>query len=192
MTEFSGFVLENSVDRGWRTFEHWLATVLSGMIDGDVLVVARESGDGEPGRDKQPHVQFCAWGDDLLRAEAASNRHLRPAVRADRDPARQHARARLQRPAGHRPTRWRTAAPPTSTSTCRGPRRPTSRAARSGRCARSTASCTPPSCRSAATSTPSSTTRTRSSSCCPRAAVARSRRTRRACRRPAPWPRTGA
>lgn len=76
MTEFSGFVLENSVDRGWRTFEHWLARVLSGMIDGDVLVVARESGDGEPGRDKQPHVQFCAWGDDLLRAEAASNRHL--------------------------------------------------------------------------------------------------------------------
>ena len=37
MTEFSGFVLENSVDRGWRTFEHWLAKVLSGMIDGDVL-----------------------------------------------------------------------------------------------------------------------------------------------------------
>lgn len=76
MTEFSGFVLENSVDRGWRTFEHWLAKVLSGMIDGDVLVVARESGDGEPVRDKQPHVQFCAWGDNLLRAEAASNRHL--------------------------------------------------------------------------------------------------------------------
>jgi len=46
------------------------------MIDGDVLVVARESGDGEPGRDKQPHVQFCAWGEDLIRAEAASNRHL--------------------------------------------------------------------------------------------------------------------
>lgn len=76
MTEFSGFVLENSVDRGWRTFEQWLARVLSGMIDGDVLVVARESSEGEPGRDKQPHVQFCAWGDDLLRAEAASNRHL--------------------------------------------------------------------------------------------------------------------
>jgi hypothetical protein len=76
MTEFSGFVLENSIDRGWQTFERWLATVLSGLVDGDVLVIARESGEGEPGRDRQPHIQFCAWGDGLIRAEAASNRHL--------------------------------------------------------------------------------------------------------------------
>lgn len=76
MTEFSGFVLENSIDRGWETFERWLARVLAGMIDGDVLVIARESADGEPGRDRQPHIQFCAWGDGLIRAEAAGNRHL--------------------------------------------------------------------------------------------------------------------
>jgi hypothetical protein len=76
MTDFSGFVLEHSVDRGWRQFEGWLSDVLSKLEDGDVLVVSREAGPGEPGRDQQPHVRFTAFEETAVRAEAAGNRQL--------------------------------------------------------------------------------------------------------------------
>lgn len=76
MTELSGFVLERSVERGWDHFERWLADVLSAMADGDVLVISREPGAVDDGHAQQPHVRFCAWGDDIVRAEASGNRHL--------------------------------------------------------------------------------------------------------------------
>ena len=72
MTDFSGFVLEHSVDRGWQQFEAWLGDVLSKLEDGDVLMVSREAAPGEPERDQQPHVRFIASGETSVRAEAAS------------------------------------------------------------------------------------------------------------------------
>jgi hypothetical protein len=76
MTDFSGFVMERSVDRGWEQFEAWLADALVTVADGDVLVVAREPGAHDAARGQQPLVQFCAVGDGTLRGEASSNRHL--------------------------------------------------------------------------------------------------------------------
>jgi hypothetical protein len=76
MTDYSGFVLEHSVDRGWHQFEAWLGDVLSKLEDGDVLMVSREAGPGEPDRDQRPHVRFTASGDNAVRAEASSNRQL--------------------------------------------------------------------------------------------------------------------
>lgn len=76
MTDFSGFVLEHSVDRGWAQFEYWLADVLCQTIDGDVLVVSREVGPGEPERTQQPHVEFTTGADGRIRGEVSSNRSL--------------------------------------------------------------------------------------------------------------------
>lgn len=76
MTDFSGFVLERSVDRGWRQFEGWLRQVLTKSTDGDVLVVSRESTPGERIRGQRPQVQFSALGAGKLRAEASGNRQL--------------------------------------------------------------------------------------------------------------------
>src|SRR5580765_4409251 len=76
MTDFSGFVLEHSVDRGWHQFEAWLTDVLGKVEDGDVLVLSRESGPGESDRDHQPQVRFSAFAETRVRAEAPGNRQL--------------------------------------------------------------------------------------------------------------------
>jgi hypothetical protein len=76
MTDFSGFVLERSVDRAWEQFEAWLADVLATVADGDVLVVSREADPHDPARGQEPFVQFCAVGDGVVRGEASSNRQL--------------------------------------------------------------------------------------------------------------------
>ena len=76
MTDFSGFVLERSVDRGWEQFEQWLAGVIADMADGDVLVVSREADARDAGRGQEPFVQFLAVGDGWLRGEASSNRQV--------------------------------------------------------------------------------------------------------------------
>jgi hypothetical protein len=76
MTDFSGFVLERSVDRGWEQFEAWLADVIATMADGDVLVVTRETDAHDAARSQEPFVQFLAVGDGWVRGEASSNRHL--------------------------------------------------------------------------------------------------------------------
>jgi hypothetical protein len=76
MTDFSGFVLEHTVDRGWQQFQEWLREALHTMVDGDVLVVSRESASKERVPSHQPQVQFTAYGDGLIRGEASSNRYL--------------------------------------------------------------------------------------------------------------------
>ena len=76
MTDFSGFVLERSVDRAWEQFEAWLADVLATLADGDVLVVSREADAHDSARGQGPFVQFCAVGDGWLRGEASSNRQM--------------------------------------------------------------------------------------------------------------------
>jgi hypothetical protein len=76
MTDFSGFDLERTVDRGWHQFETWLRAALDTMKDGDVIVVSRESGSRERVRAHQPQLRFTAHGDGLMRGEASSNRQL--------------------------------------------------------------------------------------------------------------------
>jgi hypothetical protein len=76
MTDFSGFVLEDSVDRGWAHFEEWLADAVASMADGDVLVVCHEADVRRDGSAEQPLVQFLAVGDGWVRGEASSNRQL--------------------------------------------------------------------------------------------------------------------
>jgi hypothetical protein len=74
MTDFSGFALERSVDRGWEQFELCLADAIAQLEEGDVLIVAHEA--GESARGPQPFVQFNAIGDGVVRGEASSNRQL--------------------------------------------------------------------------------------------------------------------
>jgi hypothetical protein len=76
MTDFSGFALERSVDRGWEQFEEWLTAAIADMADGDVLVVSREADARDASRGQEPFVQFLAVGDGWLRGEASSNRQL--------------------------------------------------------------------------------------------------------------------
>jgi hypothetical protein len=76
MTDFSGFVLEDSVDRGWAQFEEWLADAVAALADGDVLVVSHEAEAYEGGRAEQPLIQVLAVGGGWVRGEASSNRQL--------------------------------------------------------------------------------------------------------------------
>jgi len=76
MTDFSGFVLERSVDRGWERFEQWLTGVIADLADGDVFVVSREADAHDTGRGQEPYVQFLAVGDGWIRGEASGNRQL--------------------------------------------------------------------------------------------------------------------
>jgi hypothetical protein len=78
MTDFSGFVLEDSVERGWDRFLDWLSDVVANMSDDDVIVVSCEADTRDDAQTRQPFVQFCAVGDELIRAEASGNRHLDP------------------------------------------------------------------------------------------------------------------
>jgi hypothetical protein len=87
MTDFSGFVLEHTVDRGWEQFERWLRGVLARAHDGDVIVVARESSAADLTHAHQPQVQFSVLGDGVVRGEASSNRYLERQFRLTDDQA---------------------------------------------------------------------------------------------------------
>lgn len=75
MTGFSGFVLEQSIDRGWHQFEEWLGAALALAEDGDSLVLETEPRQTE-GSDPGPRLVFSAGADDLLRVEMVGNRQL--------------------------------------------------------------------------------------------------------------------
>ena len=79
---FSGFVLERSIDRGWRHLEGRLLDALRRMAGDDVLVVSRRPYDGSL-HGGEPYIQFCVWGERLVRIEASSNHHLHAESRLD-------------------------------------------------------------------------------------------------------------
>ena len=77
VSEFAGFDLDRSTERAWSRFQARLADHVADMQDDDVLVVAVESAfedDDEDG--SAPYVQFCAWGETLVRSEVSSNEYL--------------------------------------------------------------------------------------------------------------------
>lgn len=75
MGERDGFEVDRSTAEAWVRFQARLGDRLAAMADGDVLVVeAMVADEDEPGA--APYVQFCAWGDGMLRGEVASNHVL--------------------------------------------------------------------------------------------------------------------
>lgn len=69
-------------DVAWQAFRARLADHLAGMADDDVLVVDTDPADETTGG-AAPYVQFCAWGEAMLRGEVASNAYLAPERRID-------------------------------------------------------------------------------------------------------------
>ncbi|MEO5711687.1 MAG: hypothetical protein ABIQ59_17905 [Nocardioidaceae bacterium] len=75
MSEFAGFDLDRSTARAWGSFQSRLADHVAAMEDDDVLFVEAEAS-GEEDEGCAPYVQFCAWGEDLVRCELSSNTYL--------------------------------------------------------------------------------------------------------------------
>ena len=68
--------LEAATEAAWVGFRGRLADHIAAMDDDDVLIVEFSSAvDGETSS-SAPYVQLCAYGDDLVRVEAASNHYL--------------------------------------------------------------------------------------------------------------------
>ena len=75
--------LDRTSARAWRRFQSRLADHVVAMADDDVLVVDAETWLDDDATGAAPYVQFCAWGDDLVRAEVSSNEYLDPQVALD-------------------------------------------------------------------------------------------------------------
>ncbi len=83
MSEFAGFDLDRSTERAWSRFQARLADHIADMSDDDVLVVSAESAVTEDDEGSAPYVQFCAWGQTLVRSEVSSNEYLADEVQLD-------------------------------------------------------------------------------------------------------------
>jgi len=81
--EYDDLDLDRTTMRAWSRFQSTLADHVVAMEDDDVLVVDAETWLGEDAAGAAPYVQFCAWGDDLVRAEVSSNEYLDPGVALD-------------------------------------------------------------------------------------------------------------
>jgi hypothetical protein len=85
MGEFAGFDLDRSTERAWSRFQARLADHVAEMADDEVLVVSADSAVGPDAEGSAPYVQFCAWGQTMVRAEVSSNAYLADEVRLDED-----------------------------------------------------------------------------------------------------------
>jgi hypothetical protein len=74
--------LDGVTARAWREFQAGLGDRLSELEVDDVLVIDVLVGH-EPDDGAAPYVQFCAWGEGMLRGEAAGNHVLAPAHELD-------------------------------------------------------------------------------------------------------------
>ena len=75
MGERDEFEVDRAAAEAWVRFQARLGDRLAAMAEDDVLVVeALAADEDEPGA--APYVQFCAWGDGMLRGEVASNHVL--------------------------------------------------------------------------------------------------------------------
>ena len=77
------FDLDRSLARAWSRFQVRLADHLAAMEDDDLLLVEVESTLEEDDAGAAPYVQFCAWGEEMLRAEVSSNHYLAPEHRLE-------------------------------------------------------------------------------------------------------------
>jgi hypothetical protein len=82
MSEPRDFDLDQAVNRAWSSFAHRLADHLAAMDEDDLLVVDVETA-VPPSDGAAPYAQFCAWGEESLRAEISSNSYLAPEHRLD-------------------------------------------------------------------------------------------------------------
>ncbi len=80
--------LEAATEAAWVGFRGRLADHIATMDDDDVLLVgfsgAVDDDEGE-GQGSAPYLQLCAFGDDLVQVEAASNHHLADVCRLSVD-----------------------------------------------------------------------------------------------------------
>lgn len=68
------------IEAGWTAFRGRLADAIAGLADDGVIEVElSDLGDDGASSGAAPYIQFLAWGDGLLRAEAVSNVNLDPA-----------------------------------------------------------------------------------------------------------------
>lgn len=69
------FEVDRATAGAWREFQAALADRLAGLEEDDVAIVEAMVGE-EPEEGAAPYVQFCAFGDGMLRGEVASNHVL--------------------------------------------------------------------------------------------------------------------
>ena len=69
------FEVDRATADAWREFQAQLADRLAAMEEDDVAIVEAMVGE-EPEEGAAPYVQFCAFGDGMLRGEVASNHVL--------------------------------------------------------------------------------------------------------------------
>ena len=84
MGEFAGYDLDRSTERAWSAFQARLADRVADLSDDEIVVVEVGSVVDEDAEGAAPYVQFCAWGDTLVRCEVSSNEYLDAQVRIDR------------------------------------------------------------------------------------------------------------
>jgi hypothetical protein len=82
MTDHEPFTGDGSIAAAWMRFQARLADELAEMEDGDIVLVEVMSA-SELAEGCTPYVQFCAWGDGMLRAELSSNHVLSPLWQLD-------------------------------------------------------------------------------------------------------------
>jgi hypothetical protein len=75
MRDGEGFEVDRAAGAAWRRFQARLADRLAGLGEDDILLVEALAGD-EPEVGAVPYVQFCAWGDGMLRGEVSSDHVL--------------------------------------------------------------------------------------------------------------------
>ena len=68
--------LTAGIEAAWRGFRSRLADYLISMEDDEILCVAMVTGDEDDRDGATPYVQFCAFGDAMVHAEAVSNWYL--------------------------------------------------------------------------------------------------------------------
>ena len=67
----------------WSAFRGRLADHVAAMQDDDLILIEAESAVGDEDEGAAPYVQFCAWGEDLVRCELSSNAYLAQAHQLD-------------------------------------------------------------------------------------------------------------
>lgn len=81
------FEMDRATQRAWREFQARLADRLAAMEEDDVAIVEAMVGE-EAEEGAAPYVQFCAFGDGMLRGEVASNHVLDERWKLDEQSAR--------------------------------------------------------------------------------------------------------
>ncbi len=74
--------MDRATAQAWREFQAGLADRLAELGVDEILIVEALAGT-EPDDGAAPYVQFCAWGEDMLRGEVAGNHVLAPAYELD-------------------------------------------------------------------------------------------------------------